>query len=292
MTRAFILFLIGVLTLARPTTARGDEVAPDLEEADLRIRAQSELRTLMGGMAPNDRRRLVGVYAAFDTNAGDPFAQIACDDDGDYVIVISVAMLRLAAHLARAATYDETNKSRSIDEYAAFLARSQIPGRPLFPPPPGFYVPNQAAAAYEDRLNEMLAFVVARELAHLQARDLVCPKPTATRESGDEAWTSAEQRKAAELAVTVYPGRQMERDAEATSRLLNAGRSEKGALALLRFFAEFEVESRISLGRFHPGYAMHHPNAAARASVVKHSAAAHVEGARTTESPSADTSPL
>lgn len=258
-----------------PRAARADEVAPELDRSDLRVKAQAELKRLVSKLPANDQKRLTGVYVAFDANVADPFAQVACDDDGDYVVLLSDAMLRVAAHVARAASYDDANNDRKIEDYASFLARSQVPGRPLLPPPPGFYIASRQADTYEERLAEVLSFVVARELTHLRASDLVCPKPTATKESGDDVWTSAEQRKAAEAASLVYPGRQVERDNEATVRMLEAGRSEEGALAMLRFFAHVEVENRFALSRFRPTYAAHHPSSAMRAMVVKQAAASH-----------------
>ena len=257
--------------------ARADEVAPDLEGSDLRVKAQAALKKLVNALPTNDQRRLVGLYTAFDPNVADPIAQVACDDDGDYVVLLSDAMLRLAAHVARAATYDETTapSTGKVEDYAAFVARSQVPGRRLLPPPPGFFVADRPADTYELRLAEVLSFVVARELTHLRAGDLVCPKPTATKESGDEVWTSSEQRKANEAARQVYPGRQLERDNESIVRVLEIGRSEQGGIALLRFFSRFELETSIANGRFAPTYAAHHPSAGIRlANVIRAAEAA------------------
>jgi hypothetical protein len=178
-------------------------------------------------------------------------AQVGCDDDGDYVIVLSDAMLRLATHVARAA-------DDKVEEYAAFLSRSQLPGRRLLPPPPGFYSGGKASS--DDSMQDILAFVIGHELARLRAGDLVCPKPTATKERGDEIWSSAEQRRAAEVAMSVYPHSQAMRDDEALARLLDSGRSERGALAWLRFFAA---------ARFKASYAAIHPDASVRLASAK-----------------------
>ena len=137
------------------------------------------------------------------------------------------------------------------------------------PPPPGFYIAEKPAATYDERLTDAVSFVVARELTHFRAGDHVCPKPTATKESGDDTWTSAEQRKANETAESVYPGRQLERDNEAIVRVLDGGRSGRGALALLRFFTQFEVERVVAIGRFSPSYLQRHPSAVTRAANVK-----------------------
>ncbi|HVJ88295.1 MAG TPA: hypothetical protein VM580_00725 [Labilithrix sp.] len=266
----FILLAIlaAVFGLA-PATARADEVAPELERADLRVRAQAELSKLVATLPEKDKKRLTGVYAAFDPSVADPIAQVACDDDGDPVVVLSDAMLELLAHLSRAAASDEGNDSRNVEEYARFLARSQTPGRRLMPPPPGFYAGARAGATHDPRLRELLAFVIACELTRLRAGDLVCPRPTSTKESGDDVWTDAEQRKAVETASTVYPGHMMERDEEALVLLLDDGNSDKGATALLRFFTQFEVERRVALGRFTPSYLTLHPSASMRLANLK-----------------------
>jgi hypothetical protein len=87
--------------------------------------------------------------------------------------------------------------------------------------------------------------VLARELAHLRAGDLVCPHATATTESQDDVWTAAEQREAERVARRVYPGAQVARDREATARMLDADprRTEAGAVLLLGFFQDLEAAS-------------------------------------------------
>lgn len=263
------------IEIAAAPDAHADEVTPDLEGVELRQKAQAELRTLTSGLPASDQRRLTGLYLAFDPNASDPFSMVACDDDGDYVIVLSDAMLHLVSIVARAQSYDEANGSRSIENYAGFLGRSQIPGRKLLPPPPGFYTAQKAGSTHEMRLRESLSFIVARELSHLRAGDLVCPHPTATHERGDDEWTPSEQRKALEAASTIYPGRQTPRDTEGVVRVLESGRSEEGALGLVRFFAQLEVERSVHASRFQPTYAAFHPSAAVRASTIRVAAQQH-----------------
>jgi len=264
---------LAVATGTRP--ARADEVAPELETLELHLRAQAEVNRLVGALDPKDQRRLTGVYVAFDANPSDPSAMVACDDDGDYVIVVTDAMLRLASIVARAQSSDEVNGSRSIELYAGFIARSQLPGRRLLPPPPGFYTVQKAGASHEVRLREAIAFVLSRELSHLRAGDLVCPHPTATHESGDDEWTSSEQRRALESASSLYPGRAPERDIEGTIRVLEIGRSERGALGLLRFFAQLEIEHTLHLSRFVPTYLVQHPAAIVRTASVKTAVSDH-----------------
>lgn len=261
--------------LAGPAAA--DEVAPELEPSDLRELARTELKKIVAGLPAGDQKRLTGVYAAFHGDASDPFALAACDDDGDYVIVVSDAMLRLVANVARAQSYDDANTSRKVEDYAAYVARTQVPGRRLVPPPPGFYTAELAARTYDDRLRESVSFVVARELAHLRAGQLACPKPTATKEAGDDEWTSAEHRRALENTGSLYPGRGTH-DGEAIVRVLLARRSERGALGLLRFFDQYEAEQRVFVPRFSPTYRTYYPSSAMRASAIKVAVESHREG--------------
>lgn len=276
LVRRLALAIAVALTFAA-TPATADEVAPDLEPSDLRDLARAELKKLVSGLPAPDQKRLVGVYAAFHPDPSDPFALAACDDDGDYTIVISDAMLRLIANVARAQSYDDANTSRKIEDYAAYVARTQIPGRRLVPPPPGFYTAELAAKTYDDRLRESLSFVVARELTHLRAAQITCPKPTATKEAGDDEWTAAEHRKALESTGTLYPGRAAH-DGEAIVRVLAAGRTERGALGLLRFFDQYEAEQRVFVPRFTPTYRTYYPSSAMRASAIKVAAESHREG--------------
>jgi hypothetical protein len=266
---------IAVGLVAQP--ARADEVAPELEPSDLRDLTRAELRTLVSGLAPHDRKRLAGVYAAFHSDASDPFALAGCDDDGDYVVVVSDAMLRLVANVARAQSYDDANASRKIEDYAAYVARTQIPGRRLVPPPPGFYTAELAAKTYDDRLRESLAFVVARELTHLRSGQITCPKPTVTKEAGDDEWTTAEHRNALENAPELYPGRGSH-DGEAVVRALAVGRTERGALGLLRFFDRYEAEQRVFVPRFDPTYRTYYPSSGMRASAIRVTVESHREG--------------
>jgi hypothetical protein len=269
------VIVAAIALFARPAAA--DEVAPELEPSDLRELARAELKKLVSGLPANDQKRLVGVYAAFHGDASDPFALAACDDDGDYVVVVSDAMLRLVANVARAQSYDDASSSRKIEDYAAYVARTQVTGRRLVPPPPGFYTAELAAKTYDDRLRESLSFVVARELTHLRAGQISCPKPTATKEAGDDEWTTAEHRRALENTGTLYPGRGAH-DGEAIVRVLDGGRSERGALGLLRFFDQYEAEQRVFVPRFTPTYRTYYPSSAMRASAIKVAAESHREG--------------
>jgi hypothetical protein len=269
------LALLG-LALVVPAPAAADEIAPELETLELHKKAEGELKKLVASLSERDQKRLVGLYLAFDTNASDPSAMVACDDDGDYVIVMSDAMAKLLSNVARAQSFDEANApTRTIEDYAAFLGRTQIPGRRLLPLPPGSFTAMKQGTTEDTRLREALSFVIARELAHFRAGDLVCPHPTATHERGDDEWTAQEQRKATETAASVYPGNPTLRDDEATVRVLDAGRTENGALGALRFFTQLEVERNVHSSRFVPTYLLQHPSSQTRTATVKGSAHAH-----------------
>jgi hypothetical protein len=264
---------------AAPVRARADEIAPELLTLELRQKASGELRTLVQGLTDVDRRRLVGVYVAFDPSASDATAMAACDDDGDYVVVLSDAMLRLTDDIANAASMDEADGSHRVEQYAALVARAQLPGRRLVPPPAGSYVDVAGGATHEDRLREALAFLVARELAHLRAGDLVCPRPSATHEHGDDVWTDAEQRTAREAARALYPGHAAERDTEAVTRMVAEGRATDGAEALLRFYAALEAQGP----RVPTTYGTLHPQAAARLDAVRAARSTDLGRARQTQ---------
>jgi hypothetical protein len=275
LLRQAVVTALGVLLLLCPAAGRADEIAPELETVELHAKAEAEAKRLFAGLSAADRRRLVGVYVAFDRNDNDPSAMAACDDDGDYVLVVTDAMLRLVSLVARAQSYDEANGSHAVDDYAEFAARSQVPGRRLVPPPSGFFTAPVADSSHDQRLREALAFVLARELAHLRAGDLVCGRPTATHEHGDDEWTPLEQRHALETAARLYPGAATPRDTEATVRVLDAGRSEEGALGLLRFLAQLEAERAARGSRFSPTYLAQHPSSVSRSSAGKAAAKDH-----------------
>lgn len=239
LARALTTLVMVVGVFIAPLRARADELTPGLMTAESREKARSELKAF----AP----KTIGLYLAFDPSASDPIAMAACDDDGDPVIVISDAMLRLAEDVAHASSVSETK----VKGLATFFAKSQKSGRRLLPPPAGFY---EGTPVDDDRLRDVLSFVVARELAHHEAGDISCSHPTATKESGDDEWTADEQRAARTTAAKLYPGKATERDAEAMKKVLAAGRSREGALALVRFFAEIESASTWS-----PTYLAHHP---------------------------------
>ena len=266
----FLCALVFASFLLFVRDARADEIAPTLEPFDLREKASVELKKIVGTLSAADKKKLTGIYAAFHPESGDPFALAACDDDGDYVVVLSDAMLRLASNVARAQSQDDAAGTRTVEDYARFLAQTQVKGRRLLPPPPGTFTSDVTPVTYDDRLEEILSFVVAREVMHLVAGQLVCAHPTATKEAGDTTWTAEEHRSALANVATIYPG-QPGHDEDAVAHVLAAGHMELGALALLLFFEQYEAEPRV---RFAPSYRELYPRSVARRAAVK-SAAEH-----------------
>lgn len=276
LRRLTVLALALALASPSPRTARaeGREVAPGLAAEELREGARHELRRAIGALAPEEQRRLAGTYVAFDEDGSDPLALAACDDDGDHVVVLSEAMLRLVSDVARASAADERDGARRVEEYASFLARSQVSGRRLLPPPPGTFTTARTTdldALAAARRVEALAFVVGHEVARLRAGDVTCPNPTVTREEGDEVWTREERRRALEVAGRVYGAgaRQVPRDEETARRLLAIGRDVTGALALLRFTEQLERERLLVASPFAPTWVTLHPSAATRAAAIR-----------------------
>jgi hypothetical protein len=256
--------LAGVLfAISATRAAHGQDVdrAPGVNVKLLRNAAVEELEVALVSLAREGRLAPVGVYVAFDTSRTDVSAMVGCDDDGDYVVVLSDALLSFASFVAEAEATDETFGTHKVEQYARFLAdaeggaRSTTRARPL-PPPPGFYELGQARAPRKlalerARFSEIVASVVAHELGHLLAAELTCSNPTATHEIGDDEWTADERAHALDAAGAVYaPESVASADAFATTLLLETGRTERGSIAWLR---TIEHEGASTYLRLHRG---------------------------------------
>jgi len=252
---ALVLVVAGSL-FVRPAVA--DEVAPALEGADLRFEATSAFQHTF-----HDRPAITGVYLAFDPNPTDAYAQAACDDDGDPVVVISDAMLRLIKHVIVLGT-------GRLERYADYLVANQAPGKRLLLPPPGAFGAGASSGPNDrERVIAVLTFVLGRELERHRARDLVCPHPTATTEAGDAIWTAAEQKAAATTALSLYPGNAVARDEAVAKKALHDGVAVEATVDLLTFFARFEAEHAKTPARVVPSYVVMHPGSATRLAHVK-----------------------
>jgi hypothetical protein len=232
------LALFAVLLVAAPAAAQS--VAPGLAAAGRRHEAEIELQALARALPPEERHAVRGVYVAFDPSPADAYALAACDDDGDYVVVVSDALLLVLEHFSRARAVDPQG-ARSL-RYAEAVART-VHNTRIMPPPPGFFgapPPPREAAAVDARqllvFREALAWLLARELVHMVARDRTCARPTEAREAGDAVWTRAERDRAFAEAPLVYGGRDLAaRDRAATALAGAAGRGPAGARAFAAF---------------------------------------------------------
>ncbi len=241
--RLFSLHICAVVLLALAFThnAYADDYAPRLRRPFLRDKARAILVGLVHTLSDEEQRRLPGIYVAVEDDLTDPRAQIACDDDGDYVIVVTDSMLLLVDDLAHAEVLGGTAQ---LERFADALTRSQRPGHRMLPAPISSYIPDDAQRLRSDRIDELrddiFTFVVALELERLRRGELVCPSPTATRESGDAQWTPEEAARAAALSQDSRPKAQMERDACAIELVTRLGRSLAGAQILMTWLARLE----------------------------------------------------
>lgn len=258
---AFALAVVttfAALALAAPARASAQELTPELASAGRRREAELELADVVTALPDDKRHALRGVYAAFDATPTDAYALAACDDDGDYVVVLSDALLVALEHFARATAEDDTGALAR--RYASQLASQKMQNARISPPPPGFFAarPAKEARAIEARqlqiFREALAFVVAREVVTMAAGDLTCASPTITREAGDAVWTPAERARSLSGAARVYGGRDHALRARAATSLSGAaGRGSAGASAWLTFVAAIEARSpSFGWAFFHP----------------------------------------
>ncbi len=275
-----VAFACASTSFERPARGQSADAAPSLGLAADHRRATEEFGTLLGHLAPDVRQRLRGVYVAFDPSVQDVSSMAACDDDGDYVVVVSDALLRLAGVVAEAKAIDEVFWTHKLDEYADFVAQSQRSGARVLPPPPGFFEVAQTRGARKleiesARLREIVAGVLAHELAHLMQGDLVCSNPTATHERGDDEWTHEEREHGLAVAEKLYtPPRVLAADGAATAQLLDSGIAEQGELAWLTTWDRVERGSSERANPTAPStYLRLHGACAVRAEIVR--AAAH-----------------
>ncbi len=242
---------------AIPVAPAPSATAPGIEAVLARRTAEEELRTLVAHEAPS--ARMPGVYVAFDTQSVTPYALAACDEDGDYVVVVSDPMLVVLDFVADATAADDLLGTHKTDDYAAMLAPRERATTRLFAPPPGFFATVEASeagvidAAHDARFVEMVDFVLAAELAHA-GTDLTCPTPTVTREAGDSVWTRDERARALATASRLAtPSAVRAADARANAWLESAGIGTRGRDAWLSFVAKAGTEGALGFyARLHP----------------------------------------
>jgi hypothetical protein len=269
-------------TQASAAPLAGDPPPPSGSEYAIATRALAEALLLL---PQAERARVTGVYVAVDDDASEVNAYAACDDDGDYVVVLTLAMMRLVDSVALARAYDEARGTRFVEELARYYAGAQRPGARLLPPPPGLFDEEasslQLRRLHDARARDALAFLVTRELLHGAKNDLVCPHPTPTREPGDGVWTADERRAGLATArrlAAVGGGvdRGLDRDAEAVRLTRAAGRTEAGILALFDVLAASARTPASPVGKAHAAL---HAEPARRAHAVRVAAAMQVGSA-------------
>jgi hypothetical protein len=266
---------------------RAIDAAPGAAVSLLRQAASVEFSALFDSLPVAERRNFPGAYVAFDDSPTDIGSMVGCDDDGDYVVVVTDALLRFATFVAHAEATDETFGTHKVDEYATFLAEAQRSGagkagvRPL-PPPMGFFdasegLPAAGVKLEVERFREIVGAIVGHELTQFVQGNLVCPHPTATHERGDDEWTPDERERSLAWALGGYTAeRVFSADRETTVRLLDSGLTERGSLAWLRIVGPIEraleespsCQDTSSL----PTYLRLHKNSEARAEVIRSAA--------------------
>lgn len=272
--------LLLLLSLVQTDASAAEDIAPGLADDAVEEEASDALRELVGTLDAREQEALQGIYVAFEPSRTEVLALPACDDDGDYVIVLSHALLDLVQHVAYADASDRLRGTHLLGAYGPFLARAQRRDARLLPPPPPPPSPRRLTEREEARahaavgevahafLADALSWLVADELAHAVAGDFVCPSPTRAHEHGDDVWTVEERTRADALA----PSRMTHvaaADVWATTRVLGRGGSEVPALELLRALAPLE-EARPP--REASTYLTLHPGARARAAALESTA--------------------
>jgi hypothetical protein len=251
-----LVLLLWIVSLPRTSMAAE---APALALPNAHRMAGDVLKRMVKKLPPATADRMRGIYVAFDTAALDPYTLASCDDDGDYVVVMSDALLLLADFVAQAKANDQ------LDAYAAFSAREQRHGARIVPPPPGFFHAKEgeemATEEHTDTLfRGIVASLVASELAEISLGHLACTAPTATHERNDDVWSAREREGALRQAAAVYtPARVQSADLSASWILSEAGEDteREGSLAWLDFAARLERRGAALLTylRLHPGSA-------------------------------------
>lgn len=133
-----------------------------------------------------------GFYIAFDPDVRLAYGTAACDDDGDYVVVVSDALLLTASYAALG--------EEEASSFATALTRTPRASR--LPVPGSVPKAHDDAASSAYYINTVHTLLV-REMTPLATKDgrgiparYRCPSPTETHEAADSVWTVDEQRAA------------------------------------------------------------------------------------------------
>jgi hypothetical protein len=217
MKRLARLAVLTAVTLAS-TPSLADEIAPGSTEDTFVASASNALREVLESLPEGNQLALRGMYVAVDPSRVDALLLPACDDDGDYVLVVSRAFLELLADAAYAEASDLVRGTHLLKDYGPLLARSATSGARPLPPWPRPYatraradraadwVGDAAAPVADAFIDDALAWLVADDVARALRGDVTCSNPSTTRERGDDEWTVNEAAVARALAPVRMTG--------------------------------------------------------------------------------------
>lgn len=197
-----------VLALA-PALVRGagllSPAAPNLTVHERRASVLDEAENLARTVETEGRKMPRGFYVAFDRDPRIAYATSACDDDGDYVVAVSDALLRVITYVAEGEAASQS--------FLRVLLRTPRASRL---PVPGAFSDGAATTpedvhAHYTRIVRAILTAEMSPLARPREDDIApthrCAAPTETREAGDDEWTADEQRAAWAMANRTHRGR-------------------------------------------------------------------------------------
>jgi hypothetical protein len=218
----------------------------------LRARAGAVLGELVSALPSGTRERVATIPFVFDATPGRVNAFAACID-GKALLAISDGLLDIAAHLAQARANDEIFGTRKLDEYIRFVATAQRPDQPIVRPPPGFFSDaelrdGRRVARQHDVFDELVAFVLAHELAHHHLGHLPCTGGAGFLGSGEVA------RALSDVVPIFNQPNELAADAAGTNNVLVAGSrrsgyrwTESGGLLTMQFFTGLDGASPLDI---------------------------------------------
>lgn len=250
-----------------PAQVVGDDAINRADTQFQRSRVTAVVGELIAALDPSIRSRVDRLPLTFDPNRNDINAFATCTKSGKATIAVTDGMLVLTAYLAQLQASDEVLATRHFDEYVTYVARNQQPNTPILAPPAQWLPPESrnhpTKVARQQQLNdEMLAFIMAHELAHHYLNHLPC--------------TSVLPLDAAEIGLLlsdVIPAfnqpNEMASDVAGIRNVLEAGRrrsnyrlTEGGALLTMRFFRGLDSANPADLFNFertHPPPSVREP---------------------------------
>lgn len=225
-----LLASLSFALLVPSVAAAAPDVAPGLSLASLHQEASDALARVVA-----QRPSLpAGTYVAVDPDPVHPYVIPACDDDGDAVVVVSDAALKLLEHASYGQALDEARGTRSVAAYGALLASAQRPEARLLPPGGAFFRDVDAVVerAATTHFRAGLGFWIGRAASVHDASEFRCARPDSFREHGDRTWTVAERSVALARAAALGSERDGLRTAWALAGVFALGGDERSAVAV------------------------------------------------------------